>query len=313
DALNTEKVFAKEYKEETKNLNELIEKVELGKADKIDKDKEKVLKSMKALEVRAIRYTALHEADTIKNKAKEKNAIKLAPVTYAEAVKAYQAAEATINADPHNKEKVKAASDSAVFAANHVLNVTERVVQLQKNIKDNAEQVVTSEEKLLLKISKSVNDKDYRDQPFKKQVSSIVEDAKALAAFKTAQSNSEAEIKNLNEEIKTLKTKLDETIAALEKSKTELDERNNQVVKLTADLVQMQNKEQALVDKVAKLEANGSVTKAPAEEPAVDTTASAPETAKEESVKTDDSKTPPPAEKVEVKAAATDTAEEIAQ
>ena len=241
DKLNTATTFPKEYKTEMDKLAELVKQVVQGESDKINEKKEKLGKSMKTLEVKMIRYTALNKAYEIKEQAKKENAIKLAPKTYAEAINVYQAAETSINNSPYDTAVVNAAGASAMFAARHALYVTERVAQLQNNFKDNAEQVVTSEENLLLKISKSINGNDYRNNPYKKQIELIVNDATALNSLKKSNSKNESEIKKLSDELEKLKKQLTEANASLKKSKADLEERNNQVVKLTADLVQLQN------------------------------------------------------------------------
>ena len=241
--LETPKVFTKDYKTLKKELTALTVKVEKNKANKIEKNKNKLLKKFIALEVRSIKYAALHEADEIKAQAKQKKALKLAPKTYANAVTVYQESEALISQDPHNNESVKKASETAIFAAKHALNVTERVIELQKQYKKSPETIIIAEENRILDISKTIDNSDFRDQPINEQVSSLIKIIEKLINEKQSNENSATTIAAIKKELKEKEESHSSLNKELEKTKTDLADRNNQLIKMTADLIHLQNKE----------------------------------------------------------------------
>ena len=258
--LEAPQVFSKDYKSLKKDLTALTIKVEKNKAHKIEKSRTKLLKQLIALEIKSIKHAALKEANKIKAQAKKKNALKLAPKTYANAVTIYQASEATISQEPHNKENVAKASESAVFAAKHALNVTERVIELQKQYKKSPESVIIEEENRILNISKAINDSDFRDQPINEQITLLIETIDKL--------NSDNKINEENSStIATMEKELAEKVKSqtalnkeLDKAKTDLTDRNNQMIKMTADLIHLQNKEKELLAEITQLKSTTAKT-----------------------------------------------------
>jgi len=251
--LETPKVYTKDYNTLKKELTTLIIKVEKNKAKKIEKNKNKLLKKLIALEVRSIKHAALHEADEIKTQAKQKKAIKLAPKTYATAVTVYQESEALISQDPHNKENVDKASKLAVFAAKHALNVTERVIELQKLYKKSPEIIIIEEEKRILNISKAIDNSDFRDQPINEQVSSLIKTVEKLNSDKESNEKNTTTIATIEKELKEKEESHSLLNKELEKAKADLADRNNQMIKMTADLIHLQNKEKEYLVEIDQL------------------------------------------------------------
>jgi len=236
-------VYKSEYNNIRNSLTDIIEKVENNKADKIDKDKSNLLKKFVALEVKIIKYTALNEANNIKKKAKAKNALKLAPKTYANAVTVYQQSEANISETPHDKEKVAEAKRKAMFAANHALIVTERVIKLQKDFKKSPEAIIIEEDNRILSVSQALDKSDLRDKAVDDQISTLVDTASKLNGDSESNLKNAEKITDLENQLKEKDVTIASTNQELEKAKAELLDRNNQLVKMTADLVQLQNKE----------------------------------------------------------------------
>jgi len=258
--LEAPQVFSKDYKSLKKDLTALTIKVEKNKAHKIEKSRTKLLKQLIALEIKSIKHAALKEANKIKAQAKKKNALKLAPKTYANAVTIYQASEATISQEPHNKENVAKASESAVFAAKHALNVTERVIELQKQYKKSPESVIIEEENRILNISKAINDSDFRDQQINEQITLLIETIDKLNSDNKNNEENSSTIATMEKELAEKVKSQTALSKELDKAKTDLAERNNQMIKMTADLIHLQNKEKELLAEITQLKSTTAKT-----------------------------------------------------
>ena len=165
-------VFPKDYQSLASELSELIAKVEDGKSEKISKDMQKLLTALLALEVKVIRFHALHEVEESLADAKKRGVEKFAPLTYAEAVAAFQAAEAYIAQNPHDDAGISAAARAAKFALEHAFNVADTVRdRLDKKL--SAEQLVRDEEQDLLSVGKILGIADARDRMLPGQVEAL--------------------------------------------------------------------------------------------------------------------------------------------
>jgi hypothetical protein len=187
DKENADKIYPREYEKTIGVLSGLIEKVELEKGDKIDKDKIELIKVMQALDVKTVQYTALHDSDVINEETRKKDSDKQAAATLAEALRVYQDALARIAQAPHDEEAVKRAGNDALFAARHAKYASEHMATLQTQFKVSVEKVVLQEEDQLLSISTALAHKDLRDQPMEKQVAEIAKLAGEFAQSKDKQ------------------------------------------------------------------------------------------------------------------------------
>ena len=174
DKFNAAGIYPKEYEKVISELSSLIEKVELEKADKIDRNKEELIKAMQALDIKTVQYTALHASDLINVDTRNKNGEKQAPATLAVALEVYKQAENRIAQAPHDEASVQRAGEEALFAARHARHISEQVVSLQNQFKVSVEAIVLQQEKHLLEISNAFGHRDLRDQPIEKQVAALV-------------------------------------------------------------------------------------------------------------------------------------------
>lgn len=65
DNLKANEIYPRQYKINIDALSNLIEKVELGRAGNIEKDKEELNKNMQELYIKTVEYTSLHGSQTI--------------------------------------------------------------------------------------------------------------------------------------------------------------------------------------------------------------------------------------------------------
>jgi len=244
DKDNVAKVYPKEYEKSVSELSSLIKKVELEKADNLDKDKIELIKMMQALDVKTIQYTALHESEVINEDTKSKDGEKQAPATLAEALRVYLDAGNRIAQAPHDEALVQRAGADALFAARHARYVSERVLALQNKFKESVEPIVLEEEKRLLDISTALGHKDPRDQPIEKQAEEI---AQVAGEIVQGQQKSKQSIGAVNDQSKVMEKRLKEANDAMQQANAQLAEKDAQISGKDAQL-------KILNDQIAQLE-----------------------------------------------------------
>jgi hypothetical protein len=244
DKDNVAKVYPKEYEKSVSELSSLIEKVELEKADNLDKDKIELIKRMQALDVKTIQYTALHESEVINEDTKSKDGEKQAPATLAEALRVYLDAGNRIVQAPHDEALVQRAGADAMFAARHARYVSERVPALQNKFKESVEPIVLEEEKRLLDISTALGHKDPRDQPIEKQAEEI---AQVAGEIVQGQQKSKQSIGAVNDQSKVMEKRLKEANAQLAEKDAQISGKDAQLKILNDQIAQLEEQNKSLV------------------------------------------------------------------
>src|ERR1039457_623056 len=244
DKDNVAKVYPKEYEKSVSELSSLIKKVELEKADNLDKDKIELIKMMQALDVKTIQYTALHESEVINEDTKSKDGEKQAPATLAEALRVYLDAGNRIVQAPHDEALVQRAGADAMFAARHARYVSERVPALQNKFKESVEPIVLEEEKRLLDISTALGHKDPRDQPIEKQAEEI---AQVAGEIVQGQQKSKQSIGAVNDQSKVMEKRLKEANAQLAEKDAQISGKDAQLKILNDQIAQLEEQNKSLV------------------------------------------------------------------
>lgn len=225
DKYSAAKVYPKEYESSVSSLSALITKVELEKAEDINSDKIALLKSMQALAVKVIKYTALRESNLINEDLKSKNAAMLAPVVFAEALRVYQDAENRIEIAPDDESAVQSASEDALFAARHARQINQRVLALQSQLKVSVEAIARQEEENLLGVSTALGHKDIRDLPIEKQAEAI---ARAAAEAAHSKKILEQNLESANSNIQSMEKQLKEASMALQQANASIPQKTAQ-------------------------------------------------------------------------------------
>jgi|GEM_PF-1382663 len=273
DALDTAKLLPKDYEKTMGDFSALIETVERERSDNIDKSKESLLKSLEALEIKAVQEGALHQSEVINNESKTKAADKQVPATYAEALRVFQDAKTRIAAAPHDGALVKRLGAEALFAARHAQQVNERVMALQTQFrtsnslapvvaassgmagtginaqmgggssggieKASVEKIVLQEEDRLLVISTALGHKDLRDLAIDKQVAELKRVASEKSGVPTVAANNgklEADLQAANDATKKAMAQLAEKDQRLSAQATQLADKDAQIAALNGKL-----------------------------------------------------------------------------
>ncbi|MBI3775852.1 MAG: hypothetical protein HY273_09920, partial [Gammaproteobacteria bacterium] len=226
DKFNAAGIYPKEYEKVVSDFSSLIEKVELEKADKIDNDKDDLIKAMQALDIKSVQYTTLHASEVINLDTKSKGGEKLAPATFTIALEAYKNAENRIAQVPHDEDAVQSAGEEALFAARHARNVNEQVLMYQNQFKISVEAIVLQQEQQLLEIANGLAHKDLRDQPLDKQATTLATAASQLVQAREALAKAEIKPDAANERIHELEKKLSELESKLSETTENLEQVN---------------------------------------------------------------------------------------
>lgn len=223
DQFNARGSYPDDYKEVIGDLSKLIEKVELGKPDNLDRAKAQLIKDMEVLDIKAVQYASLHESDMVNQNTQKKLNIKLIPIVYGEALRVYADAAKRIANAPHNDGMVKRAKEEAMFAAYRAWFISERIIALQKL---SLEDVVLSEEKFFSDLTTAIGGKDLRDQALFNQVQIIgdiaraaIQDKARLGTAQNATTSLEKRLKEsdvLMQQCNTLATSLTNQLAEKE-------------------------------------------------------------------------------------------------
>lgn len=277
DTLDTPKLLPKDYEKTMGEFSGLIEKVERERPDNIDKDKDNLLKSLQALEIKSIQEGALHSSEVINNESKAKAADKQVPATYAEALRVFNDAKTQIAATPHDGALVQRLGAEALFAARHAQQVNERVMALQTQFrtsnslapvvaassgmagtginaqmgggssggieKASVEKIVLQEEDRLLVISTALGHKDLRDLAIDKQVAELKRVASEKSGVPTVAANNgklEADLQAANDATKKAMAQLAAKDQQLSAQATQLADKDAQIATLNAKVTQLE-------------------------------------------------------------------------
>ena len=252
-----EEAFVWEYQKSIEALSGLIEDVELGKTDKLDKESAALLTKMQALDVKTVQYNTLHASNVINEDTQSKDGEKHAKATLTESLRVYQDAMNRIAQTPHDEMLVKRAGADAMFAALHARYVNERVMILQTKFKESIEPIVLDEEKRLLDISIAFAQKDLRDRPLDQQA---VEIARLAGDSNKGQQKSKKEIEAANDQKKDLEVRVKEVTDSEQQAKSLLADKDLEIKKLNDRIAELQLQSEAMA-KAAPVKANPPAAK----------------------------------------------------
>jgi hypothetical protein len=258
-----------DYESTIGGLSALIEKVEREQAVNIDRDKERLQKSMQDLLVRAVQEGALRESEAVNADSKARNAEKQAPATYAEALKTYQDAKEQIAANHEDEKLVQRLGAQALFAAHHAQQINERVAQLQNQLnvimsngvalsgtagtggvqagmqsggqasgaeRLSLEKIALLEENRLQEIATALGLDDLRDRPLDKQA----EDIRRAAAEKAHPANDNKVVQDYETRLKAADDATRQATAQLAAKDQQIADRDARIKTLNEKVAQLE-------------------------------------------------------------------------
>lgn len=267
---NAPATFKSNYETEAKKLSDLLrdyESVTLGSNSEAENIRtvniaaNKLLNSMRALNIKAVKYNYLsNDIERLKG-LEDRDAKKIAPVSFKQAETALQQANEFIEKNVHDREGVKDISDKFIFSVSHLTHVLNEIITLSKTDITKLEKVVLGQEQYLLKIGKALDGIDVRNLPLSSQAESVIKMANNIQNYHAEKSNMIVELteKNLMLEKQLQNTpKIDDGVTAKLNGKIKLLEMDIQALekereKLKEDLFALQQKNIDLAIQNAKL------------------------------------------------------------
>jgi hypothetical protein len=239
DKIGAKQIYPKDYESVIDDLSDLIEKIELDDAGKISKDQKELLTAMLALEVKTIKYNALHAADKIISKADDNDAEKFAPKTFSEAKTVYAQSSQRISKEPRNDAVVVESAAQAMFAAKHLEHVLHEVRGLEARYKKSPEALILEEELRLKKIADALAHDDVRDRSLNRQSETLA----TAAALLQEQQGQQKNILDKNNELISInnaqKSEIETLKQSIEKNEQESLKKDERIVRLSAQLIQL--------------------------------------------------------------------------
>jgi outer membrane protein OmpA-like peptidoglycan-associated protein len=166
-----------DYIEVEEQFLEMTRAIEDNNLDWAHRNKEKVNRSYRQLELQAIKKHNLEGAGKLIRQAEKDGARKIAPKTLALAQEILREADAYISEHRSEKENVQKRGRDAFFEARRLLNVTK---QSQKFQTMEPEEITLWVEKILYRTTRKLTAPDRRDEAFDTQVEKILDSIGAL-------------------------------------------------------------------------------------------------------------------------------------
>ncbi len=169
--------LGEDYIEVEEQFLEMTRAIEDNNLDWAHRNKEKVNRSYRQLELQAIKKHNLEGAGKLIRQAEKDGAKKIAPKTLALAQETLREADAYISEHRSEKENVQKRGRYAFYEARRLLNVTK---QSQKFQTMKPEEITLWAEKILYRTTRKLSAPDRRDEAFDTQVDKIIDSIGAL-------------------------------------------------------------------------------------------------------------------------------------
>lgn len=166
-----------EYTSTEKEFLEMTGAIENGNIDWAQRNRDKMEKAYRQLEIQAIKKQNLEEAGVLIREAEKNGAKKVVPKTLAFARETLREADAYISEHKSDKENVEKRGRDAFFEARRLLNMLKQSRKFQEMA---PEEISLWTEKIFYRITRKLSAPDRRDEPFDAQVDKIIDAIGAL-------------------------------------------------------------------------------------------------------------------------------------
>lgn len=212
DNLEAKKFQGREYQGLATTTAKLVEEIEIKK-EAIFKDPDskarfqtqlqELVAAMKDFRVRVVKQKYLSGGENLIAEANRYDAEKLAPLTYAAAVKSRDDAVAYIEKNVDNLTGIQQQSEQFEFAAYRLLHIAREISNILALKEDTYEQYVLREEERLSKISNALKTGDIRNRNFSTQASQLAASARQMVRQKESSALQIAEMSASSPEAST--------------------------------------------------------------------------------------------------------------
>ena len=214
------------YRSEFVRLNRfygnLFAFVARGDLNRAREEQTEFLSRAHSLEVRVIKRIYITPQEEALRQLRREDVRYYAPLSYAKVEEEIKAGKDLIDNSPRAFDAINQIVSAIEFELAHAAHIAEEVKYLRDRNRDEYENYILTMEAKLLGISKALNDSDLRDQPLEAQ-------AKQLSA--------QAAETRQQYELVSRKTKPEQQQVQLDTLKTLIQEQNQQIAKLQAQLL----------------------------------------------------------------------------
>ncbi|MFQ5650385.1 MAG: OmpA family protein [bacterium] len=157
-------------------------------------------------ELNAIKVSIIGNVRNLMREAKEIEANKYTPITYANALKLLNESEAILNSNRRSESSAKEKAEKAEFEAKHAIFLTRQIKRLKKNERE-WENFILDREVIIEDIAKELGFEAYFDEGMQKPLNGILKIAASLQLEKrellSEVKEKDAEIQRLNQELQS--------------------------------------------------------------------------------------------------------------
>jgi hypothetical protein len=205
------------------------------------------LNTAKKLEIRVVLKVNIEPLEKEAAQLKKSGIATLAPISYNKVTAELTLATSEVENNARNQEVILAATKKVKFEIDHTTQVANEVQRLRSTSNLKFEAVALEVENRLLEISKAIDGSDFRDKPVRVQKDMIVDLIEELTNTDNAT--------RLENEVASLKAKLEASQNKLSQEETSLAEANKQQEVLRERIESLQQQltlKQSLVDKLTQ-------------------------------------------------------------
>ncbi|WP_063339816.1 MULTISPECIES: hypothetical protein [unclassified Marinomonas] len=205
------------------------------------------LNTAKKLELRVVLKVNIEPLEKEAAQLKKSGIATLAPISYNKVTAELTLATSEVENNARNQDVILAATKKVKFEIDHTTQVANEVQRLRSTSNLKFEAVALEVENRLLEISKAIDGSDFRDKPVRVQKDMIVDLIEELTNTDNAT--------RLENEVASLKAKLEASQNKLSQEETSLAEANKQQEVLRERIESLQQQltlKQSLVDKLTQ-------------------------------------------------------------
>jgi len=174
-----------EYNDVLNELSDLFRRIERKELDGFERAKAITLHQFLRLESQSVKAAQLEQVIVVLEQAEGMGAGGAAPKSYKKTQQALKNAQAVIERDPNDQAAIKDAVKHFAFEANHLVQLTQAVKELQVLNDAAIENILLAVESRLLAIADALGQPDPREKSLREQTEILVNAATKLAASKT--------------------------------------------------------------------------------------------------------------------------------
>ncbi|WP_052702310.1 hypothetical protein [Marinomonas sp. S3726] len=205
------------------------------------------LNTAKKLEIRVVLKVNIEPLEKEAAQLKKSGIATLAPISYNKVTAELTLATSEVENNARNQEVILAATKKVKFEIDHTTQIANEVQRLRSTSNLKFEAVALEVENRLLEISKAIDGSDFRDKPVRVQKDMIVDLIEELTNTDNAT--------RLENEVASLKAKLEASQNKLSQEETSLAEANKQQEVLRERIESLQQQltlKQSLIDKLTQ-------------------------------------------------------------